>query len=63
MQTHELVTVARMLRIALGYDSREMRIDAIKKSKFLDVRGLAMRLQDAGHLKENSIDDTMKVDS
>lgn len=62
MTTADLVTIARALRIMAGYDSREMRIDALKKSKYIDVRGLAMRLEAAGHLKENSIDDTMTVD-
>lgn len=58
----DLVTIARALRIMAGYESRELRIDALKKSKFIDVRGLAMRLDAAGHLKENSIDDTPTVE-
>lgn len=62
MTTADLVTIARALRIMASYDSREMRIHALKTSKFIDVRGLAMRLEAAGHLKENSIDDTPTVE-
>lgn len=58
----EVVAIARLLRIALGYESREVRIGMIKASKFLDVRGLAMRLEAAGHLKENSVDDNVSVE-
>lgn len=59
---HDLVTIARALRIMAGYDSREMRIGALKNSKFIDVKALAMRLEDAGHLSENSINDMPTVE-
>ena len=45
MKSSELITVARMLRIALGYESREVRIGALLNSPYLDVRMMAKQLE------------------
>lgn len=51
MKSSELITVARMLRIALGYESREVRIGALLNSPYLDVRMMAKQLEAEGFLK------------
>lgn len=45
MKSSELITVARMLRITLGYESREVRIGNLLNSPYLDVRMMAKQLE------------------
>ena len=53
----ELQTIARLLRIAMGYESREIRIGAIMNSRYLDVTALGHRLEKAGLMTETSVKD------
>lgn len=63
MQQSELLAVARMLREALGYESREVRIGKIRTSKYLDVRMLANQLTAAGLLQDATVREVMALPS
>lgn len=53
----QLTTIAKMLRIALSYDSREKRIEALLNSPDLDVAMLARVLRYNGLLNKAGIVD------
>ena len=59
MSPSELRTVARLLREALAYESREVRIGRIVNSPYLDVQMLAKRLQTEGYLNDHQVHDPM----
>lgn len=61
MTESELRTIARLLRIAMGYESREHRIGLIRQSKFVDVALLGQRLTAAGFLHDTTVNDTMTL--
>jgi len=57
-QRHDMVsivTVTRILRIAMGYGSREERLDRMQKSEHLDVRWLTERLRQGKLLDEKGV--------
>lgn len=58
MKTNELRAVARLLHIALGYDSREVRIGKMIESKYLDVRFLVADLQREGLLTDKGVSES-----
>lgn len=55
MNNHELRTVARLLRAALGYESREVRIGKILTSPYMDVRLMAKALTLHGYLDHHTV--------
>ena len=58
IERHELVTIARALREALSYEgSREVKIDKLRRSPYIDVRALMMRLDAIKLVGEHSIFD------
>lgn len=63
MTNNELKTVARLLRVALGYESREVRIGEMLASPYLDVRMLAQRLRDEGFMTESSVSEVLMLAS
>lgn len=62
MTINELRAVARLLHVALGYNSREVRIGEMLNSKYLDVRLLAGNLQREGFLSEKGVNETVTLD-
>ena len=61
MNQNEARTVARLVRIALGYESREVRIGQMLTSPYLDVRLLANRLKTEGYLGEATVNDVITL--
>lgn len=53
----ELQTITRMLRTAMGYESREVRIGNLLNSRYLDVRAIAQRMEAEGLLTPTSVKD------
>lgn len=61
MTSGEELAIARMLRVALGYESREVKIGNLKNSPFLDVRQIMARLDARGLIGEASVKDVFGV--
>lgn len=61
MTINELRAVARILYIALGYESREVRIGRMLESKYLDVRLLAGNLQREGFLSDKGVNESVTL--
>lgn len=57
----EELAAARALRIALGYESREVRIGELKQSRYLDVRKLMQRLEAHGVVEPHSIKEVLML--
>lgn len=58
----EEIAVARALHIALGYESREVRIGLLKGSRYLDVRKIMARLVERNLVTESSVKEVPMVD-
>lgn len=61
MTASEELAIARLLREALGYESREVRIAKLKNSPYIDVRMIVSNLERRGLLSEHSVKDTVFV--
>lgn len=59
MTDSEKVTVARALRSALGYDSREVRIHRLRHNKAIDVILLLRELEDLGLVSRTSMGESI----
>ena len=61
--THsEEIAVARLLRTALGYESREVRIGRMKTDPSLEVRMLVAKLENRGWLMDKSMKELLNWD-
>lgn len=53
---YQLRIVAKLLKVALGYGSREDRIRYLLNSKDMQIGWVATQLRFSGYLKDNTID-------
>lgn len=53
---YQLRIVAKLLRIALGYESREVRIRALLNHKDAQIGWPAAQLRFSGYLRDHGID-------
>lgn len=57
LERSQLVTIARAIRTALSYDSREVRIHRLKHSRYIDVQFLMKELEGIGIVTDCSVGD------
>lgn len=55
----QLLTIGRAIRVALGYDSREVKIYRMRHSRYVDVQLLMKQLESIGVVSRESVGDTM----
>lgn len=53
---YQLGIVAKLLRIALSYESREVRIRALLNNRDMQISWVATQLRFSGFLKDHGID-------